>query len=155
MRRTLAFSLLLSLAAPVMAASTVTVKLPSADIAHRIVKAALDHCEAAGYQVAVVMVSRDGRPQAMLRHALASPVTMKIAKRKASTSANMRIPSSQISKHLTRAHKRLVRMNGGLPIEAGGQFYGGVGVSGATGEIDEECAQAGIDAVLDDLEFGE
>ena len=46
-------------------------------------------------------------------------------------------------------------MRGGLPIEAGGQFYGGVGVSGASGEMDEACAQAGLDAVLDDLEFEE
>ena len=155
MKRTISTLLFLCMSVPAMAGSTVTVKLPSADIAHRIVKAALDHCEAEGYQVAAVMVSRDGRPQAMLRHALAAPVTIKIAKKKASTSANLRMPSIQASKTIIKAHKKLVRMNGGLPIEAGGQFYGGVGVSGATGEIDEECAQAGIDAVMDDLEFGE
>ena len=43
---------------------------------------------------------------------------------------------------------------GGLPIEVGGSLIGGVGVSGApSGEVDEECAQAGVDAVLDDLEM--
>ena len=41
---------------------------------------------------------------------------------------------------------------GGLPImTADGQHIGGVGVSGATGDQDEECAQAGIDAIADML----
>ena len=39
-----------------------------------------------GYQVTAVVVARDGRVQALLRHALASPVTLKIAKKKAKTS---------------------------------------------------------------------
>ena len=39
---------------------------------------------------------------------------------------------------------------GGLPIvTADGAQIGGIGVSGATGDQDEECAQAGIDAVAD------
>ena len=43
---------------------------------------------------------------------------------------------------------------GGLPIEVGGALVGAVGVSGApSGVTDEECAQAGVDAVLDDLEM--
>ena len=43
---------------------------------------------------------------------------------------------------------------GGLPIKAAGLMLGAVGVSGApSGKIDEECAQAGIAAVIDDLEM--
>jgi len=41
---------------------------------------------------------------------------------------------------------------GGLPImTADGEQIGGIGVSGATGDQDEACAQAGIDAISDDL----
>lgn len=41
---------------------------------------------------------------------------------------------------------------GGLPILTGnGHQIGGIGVSGATGDQDEACAQAGIDAVAGDL----
>lgn len=41
---------------------------------------------------------------------------------------------------------------GGLPImTAGGQQIGAIGVSGATADEDEACAQAGIDAVADML----
>ena len=37
---------------------------------------------------------------------------------------------------------------GGLPImTSDGQHIGAIGVSGATGDQDEECAQAGLDAV--------
>ena len=44
---------------------------------------------------------------------------------------------------------------GGLPIRAGGELVGGIGVSGApSGQTDERCAQAGFDAISDDLELG-
>jgi uncharacterized protein GlcG (DUF336 family) len=51
-------------------------------------------------------------------------------------------------------------IGGGLPINIGGYFYGAVGVSGAparkkTGDVDEECAKAGIDAIAVDLEMAE
>ncbi|MCU7857929.1 MAG: heme-binding protein, partial [Candidatus Thiodiazotropha sp. (ex Lucinoma borealis)] len=48
----------------------------------------------------------------------------------------------------------LVMSAGGLPVQAGGQLLGGVGVSGApSGETDEACAQAGVDKIIDDLEM--
>lgn len=155
MKRTITGFLLLCLAAPAAAGNTVGVRLITAEIAGRVVDAALQHCAGEGYQVAAVVVARDGQVQALLRHALASPVTVKIAGKKAKTSANMRLPSADLAKPLARAARGLTRLRGGLPIEAGGQFYGGVGVSGATAAIDEACAQAGIDAVIDDLEFEE
>ena len=41
---------------------------------------------------------------------------------------------------------------GGLPIlTANGVQIGGIGVSGATGDQDEQCAQAGIDAIAEQL----
>jgi uncharacterized protein GlcG (DUF336 family) len=43
---------------------------------------------------------------------------------------------------------------GGLAIESGGALVGGIGISGAPGaDRDEACAQAGIDAIRDSLEF--
>lgn len=42
----------------------------------------------------------------------------------------------------------IVSFAGGLPVKtAAGEHIGGIGVSGATSAEDEECAQAGIDAV--------
>lgn len=41
---------------------------------------------------------------------------------------------------------------GGLPIlDARGEQLGGIGVSGATGDQDEQCAQAALDAVAAEL----
>ncbi|PON13440.1 heme-binding protein [Candidatus Entotheonella serta] len=40
---------------------------------------------------------------------------------------------------------------GGLPIKAGDTLIGAIGTSGATADQDEQCAQAGIDAVADML----
>jgi uncharacterized protein GlcG (DUF336 family) len=45
-------------------------------------------------------------------------------------------------------------LGGGLMIEAAGSLVAGIGVSGAPGpDIDERCAQDGIDAILDDIAF--
>ena len=50
----------------------------------------------------------------------------------------------------------LAMIAGGVLIEAGGQVYGAVGVSGAPGgEIDESCAKAGVAAIAEDLEMGD
>ena len=47
----------------------------------------------------------------------------------------------------------LTALTGGLPIRmADGALVGAIGVSGATGDQDEQCAQAAIDAVADMLQ---
>jgi len=45
----------------------------------------------------------------------------------------------------------VVGMAGGLPIRAGADLVGGIGVSGAMPQQDEACARAGIDAVAGQL----
>ena len=55
---------------------------------------------------------------------------------------------------------RVMLVGGGVPINIGGNFYGAIGVSGAPprkvlGDIDDECARAGIDAVREAIEFAE
>ena len=42
---------------------------------------------------------------------------------------------------------RLIIFPGGLAIKSGEVLIGGIGVSGATGDEDEECAQVGLDAI--------
>jgi uncharacterized protein GlcG (DUF336 family) len=49
---------------------------------------------------------------------------------------------------------RVIAAGGGLPIEAGGQVLGAIGVSGGPGgEADDACAEAGIKAIADAIEF--
>ena len=50
----------------------------------------------------------------------------------------------------------IIVLEGGLPIQAAGSLLGGVGVSGAPGgDKDAVCAQKGIDAVQERLDFAE
>lgn len=44
---------------------------------------------------------------------------------------------------------RIITFPGGLPVFIGDEHVGAIGVSGATGDQDEECAKAGIEAVKD------
>ncbi|MXZ82075.1 MAG: heme-binding protein, partial [Gammaproteobacteria bacterium] len=47
-----------------------------------------------------------------------------------------------------------IMLGGGLLIDAGGATVGAIGVSGAPGgELDDLCAQAGIDAIEEDILF--
>ena len=50
----------------------------------------------------------------------------------------------------------LVVLDGGLPIRAAGSLLGAVAVSGGPGgDKDEACARAGIEGVVERLEFAE
>ena len=137
-------------------ALTVETKTLSMSMALRVAQAALDACDALGYQVGVSVVGRSGNLIALLRDPLSGPHTITISKKKAFTSVSTRVPTSQLSDRPNLNFEgRLLTLMGGMPISLGGYLYGGVGVSGATPEDDEVCAQAGIDAIRDDIEFGE
>ena len=45
----------------------------------------------------------------------------------------------------------VIAFAGGLPIKVGDHHVGGIGVSGASADQDETCAQAGLNAVAADL----
>ena len=131
-------------------------KVLSTHMAQRVAAAALHACDELGYQVGVAVVGRNGNLLAFLRDPLSGPHTIDISQKKAYTSASTRVPTAQLSDRRTlNFADRLITVQGGLPINLGGYLYGGVGVSGATSEDDEVCAQAGIDAIREDIEFGE
>jgi glc operon protein GlcG len=79
---------------------------------------------------------------------------------KAESSARFRFPSAEIGRWVQGnpgvGHvPGLLGVRGGLPIVTGsGKPLGGIGVSGAPSEVDEKCAQAGIDAVAAELRAG-
>ena len=50
----------------------------------------------------------------------------------------------------SRQYTRVLALGGGLPIKAGNEVVGAVGVSGSPGK-DDVCSQAGIDKVADQL----
>lgn len=138
---------------------TVNIKRLSMETALRIAQEAINTCRKEGVQVAVTVVDRGGNPQVVLRDVLATDLTLKISQQKAYTAMSFNLPLSSMEDRFKSPFsvgkvEGLVFSAGGLPIQAGGTSYGGVGVSGApSGATDEKCARAGIDAVREDLEM--
>jgi uncharacterized protein GlcG (DUF336 family) len=137
----------------------VNIKRMSLDTALKMGKAAIDACRKKGVQVAVTIIDRGAHPQVILRDVLAMDLTLTISRQKAYTAMSFNSATSKLTGRFTDPFsigkvKGIVVSAGGLPINAGGNILGGIGVSGApSGETDESCAQAGIDAVADDLEM--
>lgn len=129
------------------------------DTALKMAQATIDACRKEGVQVAVTIVDRGGNAQVVLRDVLAPDVTLKISQQKAYTAMSFNSPTSELEERFTLPFsvakiQGLVMSPGGLPIQAGGTQFGGIGVSGApSGATDEKCAQAGINAVIHDLEM--
>jgi uncharacterized protein GlcG (DUF336 family) len=134
--------------------STKRLTLPTALM---IAQAAIAECTKQGIQIGVTVVDREGIVQVALRDTIAAQITIPISKGKAYTAANFNSATSAMGDRANSPIGRapgIIMSAGGLPIQVGGSLVGAVGVSGApSGITDEECAQAGIDAVLDDLEM--
>jgi uncharacterized protein GlcG (DUF336 family) len=133
----------------------------SHEAALRAVRVATQACAEAGFHISTAVVGRDGRLAAFLRMPLAGPHTIEVAQRKAYTALTYQ---SSTAAMMDRAHLSntpgVLLIGGGLPIRAGGRVVGAIGVSGAPGrerpgDEDEECARAGIAAVIEALEFAE
>ena len=138
---------------------SVNVKRLSLESAQRVAQATIEECRKKGYQISVTVVDRNGIPQVMLRDTLGPPVSVAISKDKAYTAANFTASSGGLDRLKDSPlfnRDGLAIMAGGLLIEAGGQIFGAVGVSGAPGaDIDESCAKAGVAAITEDLEMGD
>jgi len=147
-----------AVAAEKEAPATVPIPRLSMDLAMKLAKAGIDACRKEGLNVAVTVVDRGGHPQVVLRDTLAMDLTLAISKQKAYTAMSFNAPTSQLEGRFPGAYSvpkidGLIVAAGGLPLTAGGSIIGGVGVSGApSGEQDEKCAHAGIDAIKFDLE---
>ena len=125
-------------------------------------KAALETCRKSGYQVGVAVVDRAGLTQVFLRDRFAGAHTVEVAMSKAWTAASFRTSTMSLATETQagrpmsglRNQPRFLAAGGGLPIEAAGSTFGAIGVSGAPGgEADEACANAGIKAIADSIEF--
>ncbi len=138
-------------------AMTVTLSRMTLATATTMAQAAVAECTKKGIQIGVTVVDRDGQVQVALRDTIAAPITLTISRGKAYAAVNFNVPTSQLKDRANGPIGRapgLIMATGGLPVQVGGQLIGGIGVSGApSGTTDEECAKAGIDAVIDDLEM--
>lgn len=135
----------------------ISVKRLTLETAQQIAMGAIEACRKQGIQIGATVVDRDGITQVTLRDTIAAPITESISRNKAFTAVMFNAATSALVDRANTAVGRqpgLVMSAGGIPVQVGGSLVGGVGVSGApSGETDEQCAQAGIDTVQDDLDM--
>jgi uncharacterized protein GlcG (DUF336 family) len=146
-------------AAPASAQAPLTEKNVSMGLSLAIIQGALEQCTKDGYKVSVVIVDKGGNVAASVRGDGTGPHTMDFARMKAYTARTRNQTSLQTMKLMEdpansfiRQIPNVVGVGGGVPIKAGAETIGGVGVSGAPGgEKDEVCANAGLAKVADAL----
>lgn len=128
----------------------------SLDLANQVAAATVAACTANGYAVAATVVDRAGVVKALHRADSAGPHTIDSSRQKAWTSASAKNNTLAMMEGAQKnpAAANLVHLpgflllGGGVPIRVGNEVIGAVGVGGApSGQLDEQCALAGIDKV--------
>ncbi len=136
-----------------------TEKNVSMALSMAIIQGAIEQCTKDGYKVSVTIVDKSGSVAAQMRGDGTSPHTMEFSRMKAYTARIRNQTSLATQKQVEdpamaplKLIPGLVGIGGGVPIRAGNEVIGGVGVSGAPGgEKDEVCANAGLAKVADAL----
>src|SRR5215472_9564353 len=152
------FAIAAVLSSPVSAQGIVLRKNITLALAQTVADAAIAQCRSLGYKISVTVVDREGLPIVMMRDDGAGLNTPEGSDRKAYTARAFSQPSAAFVKRLqdspetvgSRHYSRVLALAGGLPIKVGDEIVGAVGVSGTPGK-DDDCAQAGIDKVADQL----
>ena len=146
-------------ASPALAQAPQVEKNVSMAMALAIIQGTIEQCTKDGYKVSVVIVDKAGNVAASVRGDGTNPHTMEFGRLKAYTSRTrgqtslefMKLTSDPANAYLKQI-PNTVAVGGGVPIRAGNEVIGAVGVSGAPGgEKDEVCANAGIAKVADAL----
>ena len=159
--RRFAFALCLLVPATASAQGLVTERTISATLAAEAAAAAVEACAARGFRITAAVVDRSGVLRALLRGDGAGPHTVASARAKAYTAASMRAGTTQILETV-RTNPGASRLpdiegflivGGGLPIRAGEEVVGAIGVGGAPGgHLDDQCAEAGIARIRERLQ---
>ena len=130
----------------------------SLELANQIAGATVAACLANGHNVVAAVVDRAGQLRALQRADNAGPHSLASAQAKAYTSASARANTLAMMEAAQKnpAAANLVHLpgflllGGGVPIRAGNEVIGAVGVGGAPGgHLDEQCAMAALDKVKD------
>jgi uncharacterized protein GlcG (DUF336 family) len=147
----------LALAGPTAnAQAVISERSLSTDAAVEAATAALKHCRQDGYQVAVTVLDQAGRTKAVVSDDRGRLHTVEHSLRKAYTALTYRTSTAEYGQRAaanpqsagTLHLEKITTAAGGLPIRAGNDVVGAIGVSGSPGgDKDEVCAKAGIDKI--------
>jgi uncharacterized protein GlcG (DUF336 family) len=134
-----------------------TQKVISIDMAQAMAQAAVAQCRANGYRVTATVLDNGGNVKVIIRDDGAGLGTIDLSHRKAYSAVIFRRTSGETAKAFGAMTPPptvagTVMLAGGVPIKAGTETIGAIGVSGAPGgEKDEACADAGIAKVAEKL----
>lgn len=141
----------------IMRTVNVTQSLIDCPAAATAVQAAVAEAARIGVNINVAVVDPSGTLMAFLRMPGAPLHSIDIAIDKAYTVASFGLPThlwtdafkehSPAVRDGLSSRPRFVAFGGGLPITHQGEQIGAIGVSGATEEQDQQCAQAGLNAL--------
>jgi len=127
------------------------------EVAEKAAVACYNYGEGKGWKLNVAVLDAGGGLLYFRRNPDAYRGSVDISINKAWTATQFGFPTRLFGEVIVKRAEgiqytpRLIIFPGGLPIKAGEALIGGIGVSGATGDQDEECAQAGLDAIKDQL----
>ena len=130
----------------------------SMELATKIAAATVAACSSDKYNVTATVVDRAGGVRAVQRADNAGPHTLAASQAKAFTSASAKNTTlamwEGVQKNPASTNVAMIPgfllLGGGVPVKAGDEVIGAVGVGGAPGgHLDEKCALAGIASVQD------
>ena len=160
MKRIIAAAALVAAVPLAAQAQILTERNISLPLALNIANAAMAACKADGYDVTAAVVDRAGDLKVLLRADTANPHNADLARRKAYTSRTFKVPSMEVAKRTNgptdlsgqRFLVDIIPLGGGVPINAGNETIGALGISGSpTQEADEKCANAALASVASSL----
>ena len=134
-----------------------TQKIMSLDMAQAIAQGALASCRADGFHVSISVIDVGGTLKAFMRDDGAGLGSVEVSRLKAYTAIIFRRPSAETAKIWASTTPvpnvpGTVALSGGVPIKAGNDVVGAIGISGAPdGDKEMVCANAGISRVADKL----
>ena len=140
----------------------ITQKALSLEMAQTIAQGAVEKCRADGFHVSVTVIDGSGLLKVFLRDEGTGPHTIDLSRRKAFTALTF-ASRWKTSGEAAKAWGSTLGspmpnidgtagVAGGVPIKAGAETVGAIGVSGAVGgDKDEACAMFGISKVADKL----
>lgn len=123
------------------------------EVAEKMALACEAYAKLKGWRLNLAVVDRGGELLYFRRHIDSFRGSIKIAINKAWTASKFGFPTRLFGEVIIKSANgiqfmpRLIIFPGGLPIKAGKVLIGGFGVSGATGDQDEECAKVALNAV--------
>jgi len=118
--------------------------------AKKIAAGVVAECQKNGWNVAVAVVDTHGFLVYFERMDNTQTASMDIAIGKARAAATFRRPTRVFMEAINKGGPATATLPGvfaspgGLPIMVDGKVTGGVGVSGVTGDQDEQCSKAGL-----------